>query len=122
MAPHILPFPRRSAALATEQPGRAADKTVAHHLALNAEDGTLQLLRSGFCTAGVAACALLLTLFVFGGIGVDGPRTTTGWLLLMIALMSMPFGLLMLLLGGAKWLRNHRLSRHRGIGVGWHRG
>ncbi len=86
---------------------RGAD---AHHLALNAEDGTLQLLRSGFAVAGIAALATLLTLFALGGVGAEGPRSDAGWLALMVALMCMPFGLLMLLLGGAKWLRNHWLS------------
>ena len=105
MAPHTIPFPRRTSAHATWS------ETDAHHLALNAEDGTLHLLRSGFVVAGVAAVGLFLTLFVLGGIGADGPRTSPGWLSLMVALMSMPFGLLLLLLGGAKWLRNHWLSR-----------
>lgn len=117
MAPHTIPFPNRRlhphARLApvlvfAPRPTHAE----AEHLALNAEDGTLQLLRSGFMTAGVAALAAMLTLFVFGGIGPDGPCTSLGWLALMVAMMSMPFGLLMLLLGGAKWLRNHWLSSH----------
>jgi hypothetical protein len=106
MAPHTIPFPARSARVATALPEQEAQ-----HLALNAEDGTLPLLRSGFLIAGVAALAMCLTLWVLGGIGPDGPHTQTGWLTLMIALMCMPFGLLLLLLGGAKWLRNHTLSR-----------
>jgi hypothetical protein len=105
MPPQTIPFPARphlAAALPEQQ---------AQHLALNAEDGTLPLLRSGFLIAGVAALAMCLTLWVLGGIGPDGPHTQTGWLALMISLMCMPFGLLLLLLGGAKWLRNHALSR-----------
>ncbi len=88
-----------------------ADKATAQHLQLNAEDGTLELLRTGFLVAGVAALAALATLFFFGGVGPEGPRSIPGWLALIVALMSMPFGLLLLLLGGAKWLRNHWLSR-----------
>ncbi len=105
MAPRTIPFPSEPAARARL---RAQD---AHHLALNAEDGTLHLLRSGFLVAGVAGLCAFLTLFVLGGIGPDGPPTNLGWITLMVALMSMPFGLILLLLGGAKWLRNAWLSR-----------
>ena len=34
----------------------------------------------------------------------------------MVALMCMPFGLLLLLLGGAKWLRNQWLSHAEDAG------
>ncbi|WP_199726341.1 hypothetical protein [Acidipila sp. EB88] len=109
MAPHIIPFPAPRADRAAEDlPARARHT---EHLALNAEDGTLPLLRSGFSVAGASAVALCLALFVFGGVGPQGARTSLGWLSLMVALMCMPFGLLMLFLGGAKWLRNQRLSR-----------
>ncbi len=109
MAPHTIPFPRRQGLRGL--PFVVDREAYAEHLALNAEDGTLHLLRSGFIVSGVAALALLLTLSVLGGIGLDGPRTSLGWIALIIALMSMPFGLLLLLLGGAKWLRNHALSQ-----------
>lgn len=105
MAPHTIPFPRR-AALNVE--GSEQDAT---HVALNAEDGTLHLLRSGFLVAGIALLSLVLMRCLFGGMGAEGPRTAAGWLALMVTLMCMPFGLLLLLLGGAKWLRNQWLSR-----------
>lgn len=74
-------------------------------------EGTRALLRTGTGTlaAGVVAAALAET--VFGGIGPQGPHTNSGWLALMVALMSLPFGLMLFVLGGAKWLRNRRLRR-----------
>jgi hypothetical protein len=107
MAPDTIPFIVRSGDAAIG----ARTKREKQHLALNAEDGTLHLLHSGFLIAGIAALCLCLTLWILGGIGPDGPTTQPGWLALMIALMCMPFGLLLLLLGGAKWLRNRGLSR-----------
>ena len=117
MAPHILPFPARKAGLFIEQSAGLSVEREAQHIALNAEDGTLHLLRSGFLISGVAVLCLCLTLWTLGGIGVDGPQTQAGWLTLLIALMCMPFGLLLLLLGGAKWLRNHGLSRTVEAGI-----
>ena len=108
MAPHAIPIDSAR----TWAARRASEKTNTQHLALNAEDGTLHLLRSGFIIASLSGVSLLLTLFAFGGVGPDGPHTNPGWLSLIIALMSMPFGLLLLLLGGAKWLRNRHLSMH----------
>ena len=105
----VLAFP--PPLLAGESTAEAQQASHAQHLALNAEDGTLHLLRSGFLLAGVAALAMVLVLYALGGISAEGPRSSLGWLLMMIALMSLPFGLLLLLLGGAKWLRNHWLSR-----------
>jgi hypothetical protein len=111
MAPHTIPFSARSATPNSEHSIGFSVEDEAQHVALNAEDGTLHLLRSGFLISGVAALCLCLTLWTLGGIGGDGPQTQAGWLTLLIALMCMPFGLLLLLLGGAKWLRNHSLSR-----------
>ena len=115
MASKILRFPGpdgSSAILAQGlRPSPVGDlQQQSQHLALNAEDGTLQLLRSGFLVAGIAALCAALALLLPGGVGPEGPRTNLGWLALIVALMSMPFGLLLLLLGGAKWLRNHALS------------
>jgi len=59
--------------------------------------------------AGMAAA--LLTATVFGGIGRQGPHTNAGWLLLIVAMMCLPFGLMLFALGAAKWLRNRRLER-----------
>ena len=116
MAPHTIPFPVRNSGLRNS--GRTADRGAQHPaeldaqlVALNAQDGTLHLLRSGFLISGIAVLCLCLTLWTLGGIGPDGPMNPSGWLTLIVALMCMPFGLLLLLLGGAKWLRNHGLSR-----------
>jgi hypothetical protein len=81
--------------------------------ALRAEDdgGARQLLRSGLwiCAVGIAAVFLMKT--VFGGIGQHGPHTDSGWLALVLALMCLPFGLMLTLLGLAKWMRNRRMAR-----------
>ena len=82
------------------------------------DDGTLQLLRAGGGTLVVGVVAALLTKKVFGGIGVQGPHTNSGWLSLLVAMMCLPFGFLLFLLGAAKWWRNskirERASRNRG--------
>ena len=77
------------------------------------DDGTRQLLVSGSWTLAVGLLAALLTETVFGGIGRQGPHTNSGWLALLVALMSLPFGFLLFLLGAAKWLRNQSLRRAR---------
>ena len=76
-----------------------------------ADDGTHALVQAGFWITLAGVLALLATKTVFGGIGIDGPYTNAGWLTFMFALMGIPFGLLLLVLGGAKWLRNRRLHR-----------
>jgi hypothetical protein len=75
------------------------------------DDGTRALLKAGFWIMLVSLLCLLLTETVFGGIGIYGARSNGGWLFLMFALMGVPFSLMLLVLGGAKWLRNRRLSR-----------
>ena len=75
------------------------------------DDGTRALLKAGFWIMLVSLLCLLLTETVFGGIGIYGARSSGGWLFLMFALMGVPFSLMLLVLGGAKWLRNRRLSR-----------
>jgi len=57
--------------------------------------------------AGVLAAVLLVT--VLGGYSRTGASTNTGWFALIVALMCIPFGLMLLALGLAKWLRNRRL-------------
>lgn len=75
------------------------------------EDGTRQLLQSGCGTLAVGVIAAALTKFVFGGIGPQGPHTNPGWLSLMVAMMCLPFGFLLFLLGAAKWMRNRTHNR-----------
>jgi hypothetical protein len=69
-----------------------------------AGEDALQLIKagSGFLVAG-AVCVLLIVT-AFGGIRAHGPETNGGWLLLVVALMCLPLGLLLLALGGAKRL------------------
>ena len=83
------------------------------HTDLNRQDGTLQLLRSGglMLVAGILAAILLETLL--GGFTATGAHTNSGWFALVVALMCIPFGFLLLLLGAAKWFRNRRISHER---------
>lgn len=74
------------------------------------DDGTRQLLRTGLWVLLVGALAAVLAATLGGGIGEHGPHTNAGWLLLILAMMSLPFGTMLTLLGGAKWLRNRRLA------------
>jgi hypothetical protein len=60
--------------------------------------------------AGTLATVLLET--VLGGFSRTGASTNTGWFALIMALMCIPFGGLLLLLGIAKWLRKRSLARH----------
>ena len=76
-------------------------------------DGTPQLLRSGGYTVATGVLALVLLLTLFGGVSRTGASTNAGWLSLVIALMCIPFGGLLLLLGIAKWLRNRSLARRQ---------
>ena len=52
-------------------------------------------------------CVLLLVTLL-GGYSRLGASTNAGWFALIVALMCLPFGALLLTLGIAKWLRNHR--------------
>lgn len=60
---------------------------------------------------GTGLVAALLLETVLGGFGPTGASTNTGWFALIIALMCLPFGGLLLLLGIAKWLRNRSIGR-----------
>ena len=79
------------------------------------DDGTVQLLRAGIWILVVGGLAALLTATVFGGIGIHGPHTNSGWLALLLAMMCLPFGSMLTLLGAAKWLRNRRLAHAHDI-------
>jgi len=69
-----------------------------------AED-TRTLLRTGgsICMVGLLCAVLILTSF--GGMSIHGPVTNLGWLALIVFIMCMPFGLMLLALGVAKWIR-----------------
>jgi drug/metabolite transporter (DMT)-like permease len=75
------------------------------------DDGTRPLLLGAFWTLLTGIFAGLATQFLFGGIGVHGPHTNAGWIALIVTMMCLPFGSMLLLLGGAKYLRNRRLAR-----------
>jgi hypothetical protein len=77
------------------------------------DDGTRQLLQGAFWTLITGLFAAGATRFLFGGIGVHGPHTNAGWISLVVSLMCLPFGCMLFLLGGAKYLRNRRLARKR---------
>ncbi len=71
-------------------------------------DGTRQLLQWGGSMVGAGIVAGLLLVTLFGGYSRLGASTNAGWFALIVALMCLPFGALLLTLGLAKWLRNHR--------------
>jgi hypothetical protein len=75
------------------------------------DDGTRALLVAGSWILVAGAAAALLAATVFGGISRQGPHSNAGWLSLMVAMMCLPFGLMLFVLGAAKWLRNRRLQR-----------
>ena len=77
------------------------------------DDGTRALLKAGGGMLIAGAVAALLTAAVFGGISRQGPHSNAGWLLLMVAMSCLPFGLMLFALGVAKWFRNRRLARGR---------
>lgn len=76
-------------------------------------DGTPQLLKGGGGIVGTGILAIILLETVFGGVSRTGASTNGGWLALIVALMCVPFGGLLLVLGIAKWLRNRALDRQR---------
>jgi hypothetical protein len=69
------------------------------------DDGTLQLLRSGSLILVVGLLAMALLFAVLGGVGVEGAHSNGGWLALIVGAMCLPFGLMLAVLGAAKWLR-----------------
>lgn len=75
------------------------------------DDGTRALLQAGIAILVAGVLAALLSATIFGGISRQGPHTNGGWLSLMAAMMCLPFGLMLFVLGAAKWFRNRRLRR-----------
>jgi hypothetical protein len=69
---------------------------------------TRTLLRTGIGIFSTGAVAALLTLTVFGGIGPQGPHTSSGWLALMVAMGCLPTGTLTLILAFAKLFGDRR--------------
>ena len=77
------------------------------------DDGTRQLLQWGGSMVGTGILATILLVTVLGGYSRLGASTNSGWFALIVALMCIPFGLMLLALGLAKWLRNRRDSPTR---------
>ena len=76
-------------------------------------DGTTELLRGGGLILLIGLVSFGLLMIAFGGVSVEGAHSNPGWLALIIAAMCLPFGLLLTLLGVAKWLRKRHLSHKR---------
>jgi hypothetical protein len=73
-------------------------------------DGTRQLLQWGGSMVATGLLCVLLLVTLLGGYSRLGASTNAGWFVLIVALMCLPFGGLLLLLGFAKWLRNRRAA------------
>ena len=76
-----------------------------------ANDGTRQLLQWGSSIVGTGLLAAVLLEVFLGGFSPTGASTNGGWFALIVALMCLPFGGLLLILGVAKWLRNRSIHR-----------
>jgi hypothetical protein len=70
------------------------------------DDGTRQLLQWGGSMVAIGLVCVLLLLTVLGGYSRTGATTNSGWFVLIVALMCIPFGTMLLALGVAKWLKN----------------
>jgi len=70
------------------------------------DDGTRQLLQWGGSMVAAGLLAVLLLVTVLGGYSRIGASTNAGWFALIVALMCLPFGLMLLTLGIAKWASN----------------
>lgn len=75
------------------------------------DDGTRQLLQWGGSMVGAGIVAAVLLETVLGGYSRTGASTNTGWFALIVALMCIPFGLMLFALGFAKWLRNRHMGK-----------
>ena len=112
MPPTIQPPPTKACPAAPEHHPPAVVVRAPEAGGASRDDGTSQLLKWGSWTLAVGLLCALLTKTVFGGIGPQGPHTSSGWLALMITMMCLPFGLLLFLLGALKWIRNRRIIPH----------
>jgi hypothetical protein len=81
------------------------------HRPLPVNDGTRQLLQWGSSIVGTGLLAAVLLEAFLGGFSPTGASTNGGWFALIVALMCLPFGGLLLILGVAKWLRNRSFHR-----------
>ena len=115
LAPTVQPAPTKKASENLRSVAPPATNTregvAAPGAGRKPDDGTAQLLTWGGWTLGIGVLCALLTRTVFGGIGPQGPHTNSGWMALIIAMMCLPFGFLLSLLGALKWLRLRRDHR-----------
>jgi len=74
-------------------------------------DGTAELLQWGGSILGAGLLAILLLMTALGGVNMEGAHNNAGWLALIIGAMCLPFGLMLTLLGAAKWLRRRNLAK-----------
>jgi len=65
----------------------------------------------------IGTVAIALLMIIFGGVGVEGAHSNAGWLALITGMMCLPFGLMLTVLGAAKWLRRRNL-RHNNTNSG----
>jgi Na+/melibiose symporter-like transporter len=72
------------------------------------DDGTRQLLQWGGSMVALGILSVLLLEFAFGGYSRNGASTNSGWFVLIVALMCLPFGAMLLALGVAKWFKNRQ--------------
>lgn len=79
-------------------------------------DGTRQLLQWGGSMVATGLLCVLLLVTMLGGYSRLGASTNAGWFALIVALMCLPFGGLLLLLGLAKWVRNARAGPDHAAG------
>jgi H+/Cl- antiporter ClcA len=86
------------------------DRLVNSEQILKKDDGTRQLLGWGGSMVGTGVLCVLLLITVLGGYSRLGASTNSGWFALIVALMCIPFGLMLLALGVAKWFKNRRES------------
>jgi hypothetical protein len=93
-------------------PARPLNRKPASPRQIPTDDGTRQLLQWGAYMLGSGLFAVLLLQTLLGGFSPTGASTNAGWFALIVALMCVPFGALLLLLGVAKWLRNRRIARN----------
>lgn len=78
------------------------------------DGGTRQLLQWGGSMVGVGLLCAVLLVTVLGGYSRTGASTNTGWFALIVALMCLPFGGLLLILGIAKWRKNLKDQGNKG--------
>jgi hypothetical protein len=71
-------------------------------------DDTRSLLRTGGSICGFGLLCAVYVLNTHGGVGIHGPTTNVGWLALIAVIMCVPFGLMLLALGFAKWMRGRK--------------